>query len=103
LKTYCEKTGTAKGVVLFTSKTNTLSDRIQTGIDCVRFQSAISQRGFVIHPMSQVLQEFPEMANLQKRVTALVNTKDRAKVQMAVRIGKGKNCTTLIVGMYVIF
>ena len=89
LKTYRKKMLTAKGIVLFTTKTNTMSDWIRTGIDYVRFQLAADQLGFVIHPVSQVLQEYPEMDDLRTQFTDMIGVKEPSKIQMGVRIGRG--------------
>ncbi|NQT61740.1 MAG: hypothetical protein HQ556_02170 [Candidatus Marinimicrobia bacterium] len=90
LKSYRKKIYTAKGIVLFKTQTNTMSDWITTGIDYVRFQLAADQLGFVIHPVSQVLQEYPEMDDLRTRFNELVGVSKPSKIQMGVRIGRGE-------------
>ena len=42
-----------------------------------------------MHPYSQVLQEFPEMAELQRQFNDLMGVTGEEKIQMAVRLGKG--------------
>ena len=90
LKSYRNKIYTAKGIVLFKTQTNTMADWIKTGIDYVRFQLAADELGFVIHPVSQVLQEYPEMDDLRARFNELVGVSEPAKIQMGVRIGRGE-------------
>jgi hypothetical protein len=90
LNSYRKKIYTAKGIVLFKTQTNTMADWIKTGIDYVRFQLAADELGFVIHPVSQVLQEYPEMDNLRTRFNELVGVSEPAKIQMGVRIGRGE-------------
>lgn len=90
LKSYRRKIYSAKGIVLFKTENNTITDWVKTGIDYVRFQLAADQLGFVIHPVSQVLQEYPEMDDLRLRFNELVGVSDPAKVQMGVRIGRGE-------------
>ncbi|MBC8376664.1 MAG: hypothetical protein H8E26_11525 [FCB group bacterium] len=90
LKSYGKKIYTAKGIVLFKTQSNTMSDWILTGIDYVRFQLAADQLGYVIHPVSQVLQEYPEMDDLRARFNGLVGVSEPSKIQMGVRIGRGE-------------
>ena len=90
LKSYRNKIYTAKGIVLFKTQTNTMSDWIKTGVDYVRFQLAADELGFVIHPVSQVLQEYPEMDDLRIRFNELAGVSEPAKIQMGVRIGRGE-------------
>ncbi|MBC8192679.1 MAG: hypothetical protein ISR87_11015 [Candidatus Marinimicrobia bacterium] len=90
LKSYRNKIYTAKGIVLFKTQTNTLSDWIKTGVDYVRFQLAADELDFVIHPVSQVLQEYPEMDDLRIRFNELAGVSEPAKIQMGVRIGRGE-------------
>ena len=42
-----------------------------------------------MHPYSQVLQEYPEMTELQRQFNDLMGVAGEEKIQMAVRIGKG--------------
>ncbi len=90
LKSYRNKINTAKGIVLFKTQTNTMADWIKTGIDYVRFQLAADELGFVIHPVSQVLQEYAEMDDLRARFNELVGVAEPAKIQVGVRIGRGE-------------
>ncbi len=90
LNTYREKMLTARGIVLFQTKTNTMLDWVRTGIDYVRFQLASDQLGFVIHPVSQVLQEYPEMDDLRIQFSDLVGVQEPSKIQLGVRIGRGE-------------
>jgi hypothetical protein len=41
-----------------------------------------------MHPYSQVLQEFPEMTELQRQFNDLMGVAGEEKIQMAVRLGK---------------
>ena len=42
-----------------------------------------------MHPCSQVLQEYPEMTELQRQFNELIGVAGQEKIQMAVLIGKG--------------
>ncbi len=88
LKKHKEKVLSSKGIVLFKTKTNTFLDWIQTGQDYFRFTLACTQKGFYLHPLSQVLQEFDEMKPLREAFEGLVKVKAPEKIQMALRIGK---------------
>ncbi len=42
----------------------------------------------VFHPYSQILQEYPEMKELQEESNKLAEIRGEEKIQMAVRVGK---------------
>ena len=83
---------TAMGFVWITGP-NTRTDQIQTGRLYVRQQLQATSLGVGMHPMSQAVQEFPEMAPHFERVHQLVlgrpapRTAQDATVQMFCRIG----------------
>jgi hypothetical protein len=66
-----------------------LIDWLKCGEDYARFQLAAYHQGFFIHPLSQVLQEFPSMKPLYKEFNQMLNVHEPAKAQMVVRIGRG--------------
>jgi len=88
LKSHYDKVMSSKGVVTFTTANNGLIDWIQCGQDYARFQLAAHDRGFYLHPLSQVLQEYPAMKILCREFNQLMNVNEPAKTQMAVRIGR---------------
>ena len=61
--------------------------QLEAGRAFVRMQLQATALGLVTQPPSQVLQEYPEMAALQREFDALVGTRDGDKVQMLVRVG----------------
>lgn len=83
---------TAMGFVWITSP-NTRSDQVLAGRAYVRLQLQATALGVGVHPMSQALQEFAEMAPHYERVHQLVlgqpapRTPHDATVQMFCRIG----------------
>ncbi|MEO1435452.1 MAG: hypothetical protein AAFV80_07940, partial [Bacteroidota bacterium] len=83
---------TSKGMVVLKTKTNTIQDWLNAGVDYVRFQLACHHFGYSIHPLSQVLQEFEEMKELRLQFEQEMGLSPRKgeKIQMAVRIGKSK-------------
>lgn len=69
------------------SKTNTRLDQVQVGRLYQRINLEATRLGLGQHPMSQVLQEYEEMAALQKEFLALLNVPEGHTVQMMFRLG----------------
>jgi hypothetical protein len=74
---------------LFTlvTPTNTMADWIITGRSYLRAQLTASGYGLRFHPLSQTLQEFPQMDRLREEMAGLVDVTPPAKLQMLVRVG----------------
>lgn len=85
---YEKKIQTAKGIVLWKTKTNGIEDWVKVGRDYVRFQLAAEKNGFVIHPMSQILQEYEEMDSLRETFEKQIGIEKQEKIQMIARIGR---------------
>lgn len=81
----------AKGVIIFNTNTNTKIDWVKSGRDYARFNLAIAKMGLVTHPYNQVIQEYKEMEELQKKFNTLTNIGDGEKSQMIVRVGRAKS------------
>lgn len=90
LASYAKKVKSARAVVQFITPANTPADWIKAGMDYARFQLAATASGYYLHPLSQVLQEFPEMNTLRVQYEKLSGITEDQKIQMAVRIGKAK-------------
>ena len=69
-----------------TTAGNTRRDQVAAGRAYARLNLQAAALGVALHPVSQVLQEFPEMADLQRRFLAAVGAEGRT-VQMLVRLG----------------
>ena len=84
------KTGieSSQGLVLLKTQTNNQMDWIRSGRAYARVGLAAAKLGLYLHPYSQVLQEYPEMKELQTEFNRLVGIKGEEKIQMAVRIGR---------------
>jgi len=80
----------SKGIVFFQTDTNTPLDWVKTGRGYARFHLASTEFGMYLHPYSQVLQEYPEMDDLREKFNRFFDMPETGKVQMAVRIGRGK-------------
>jgi hypothetical protein len=81
----------SKGIIIFKTKTNEPLDWVKSGRDYARFNIAIAKMGIVTHPYNQVIQEYPEMLELQKDYKKLTGIKGQEKTQMIVRIGRAKS------------
>jgi hypothetical protein len=88
LEKYRSKINSAKALAVWTTSTNTMRDWVQCGQDYVRFQLALTQADLKMHPLSQCLQEYPEMNELRPQVERILGQNGTEKVQMIARIGR---------------
>jgi hypothetical protein len=79
---------TAMGHVWLVTADNDRDTQIATGADWVRVNLAATAQGLGFHPLSQALQEFPEMAGPYRAVHERL-APDGGTVQMLARIGYG--------------
>jgi hypothetical protein len=79
---------TAMGHVWLVSAGNSRADQLAAGADWLRLNLAATAAGLGLQPLSQALQEFPEMADLYAEVHARL-APDGGTVQMLGRIGFG--------------
>lgn len=70
---------------------NSRATQLRTGRAWVRAQLKATEMGLTIHPLSQTLQEYPEMADLYEDVHRRLGARDGASrtVQMLARVGYG--------------
>lgn len=73
-----------------TTKTNTRLDQLAAGRVYVRMNLEATRHNLGFHPVSQALQEFPEMAKSFADVHANLGAQSGSRVQMLVRLGYGK-------------
>lgn len=66
---------------------NSRVDQITAGTGWVRLQLAATKAGLAMHPLSQVLQEFPEMLDLYDEVHDFVGIRNPARIQGLFRYG----------------
>ena len=64
-----------------------MRDWITTGRAYMRAQLAADKTGLRFQPVSQVLQEYPQMDTLRARIETLTSTAPPAKLQILVRVG----------------
>jgi hypothetical protein len=80
-------------LIWLTTPGNQREDQIATGRAYQRLALSVTQAGLSLHPMSQLLQEYPEMADAQQRLLTELGTKAPERVQMLARIGYGPEVT----------
>jgi hypothetical protein len=66
---------------------NRRTTQIAAGRSYARMNLAATAAGLAMHPWSQALQEYPEMAGLHAEAERLLNAPDAARVQMLARVG----------------
>ena len=81
-------TDTAMGHVWLVTEGNSRPDQIATGADWLRVNLAATAAGVAFQPLSQALQEYPEMAALYRDLHARLAPQG-GTVQMLARIGYG--------------
>ncbi|GAA6209470.1 nitroreductase family protein [Cognatishimia sp. WU-CL00825] len=81
-------TDTAMGHLWLVTSDNTRRDQIKAGADWVRVNLAATSLGLGIQPLSQPLQEYPEMAKLYAKIHDQL-APEGGTVQMFARIGYG--------------
>jgi len=88
LKTFGETVDSSRGLLTMTTPSNTMIDWLSTGRAYVRARLAAQTLGLRFQPVSQILQEYPQMDELRPQLGALVGVEPPAKVQMLVRLGR---------------
>ena len=89
LKAFRTGLASAQGLLLLKTVTNTQEDWVKAGRAYARASLAAARLGLQMHPYSQVLQEYPEMTDLQRQFNELMGVEGEEKIQMAVRLGNG--------------
>ena len=92
LRAVYANTDTAMGHVWLVTPGNSRPDQIATGADWLRVNLAATGAGLAFQPLSQALQEYPEMAALYADLHAKL-APDGGTVQMLARIGYGPEVT----------
>lgn len=80
----------AQGFVWVTADANTRLSQLEAGRAWVRMNLAAQQVGLCIHPLSQVLQEFPEMAEPYAGIRSELGVSGEGVIHMLGRIGYSK-------------
>jgi len=69
---------------------NTRSDQLKAGAGWVRLHLAATRENLAMHPLSQALQEFPEMNDLYEELHDFVHITDPSRIQGLFRFGYAK-------------
>jgi len=79
--------GTAMGFAWLTTADNSRTTQLRAGRAYVRLHLKATELGLAQQPMSQLLQEYPEMKALQAKFLGAVGAKSGETVQMLARLG----------------
>jgi hypothetical protein len=81
------------GYAWVTTPGNSRIDQLAAGRAYVRMNLEATRQGLGFHPVSQALQEFPEMAKPFADVQATLGVQQGARIQMLARLGYGSAAT----------
>ncbi len=81
------KADTAPAFMWLTTPDDTPATRLMTGMAYARMNLAATAQGLAMHPWSQALQEYDEMADLYDEAKTLLGASAGQTVQMLVRVG----------------
>ena len=81
--------GSIPALIWVTTPANSRTDQLAAGYAYARINLAANAMGLAVHPASQTLQEYPEMAAEYARVHALLGATGGERVQMLSRLGHG--------------
>ncbi len=81
----------SQAIVWQTSADNSRKSQLKAGAEYMRLHLKATQKGLALQPLSQTLQEFPEMASLYKRVHDELGVPPQHRVQMLMRVGYAAN------------
>ena len=90
LKMYDPIIHSAQGFVWVKAEENTRLSQLEAGQAWVRMNLAAQQNGVCVHPLSQILQEFPEMAEPYEAIRAELNVQPNGVIHMLGRVGYTK-------------
>ena len=90
LKMYDPIIHSAQGFVWVKAEENTRLSQLEAGQAWVRMNLAAQQNGICVHPLSQVLQEFPEMAEPYEAIRTELNVGSNGVIHMLGRVGYTK-------------
>lgn len=81
------------GYAWITTRGNSRTEQLAAGRAFVRMNLEAARQGLGFHPVSQALQEFPEMAKSFADVHATLGAPQGARIQMLARLGYGSVAT----------
>ncbi len=89
LSMYREIIGSAMAYVWIATPGNSRFAQVVAGRDWLRVNLVATRLGLGVHPLSQALQEYPEMADLFAEAHRRLGAEAGARVQMLARLGYG--------------
>jgi len=84
---YREKLFSAMGYLWLKSQGNERYAQLDAGRTWVRLNLQATKLGLAVHPLSQALQEYPEMSDLYSEIHEKLNVSGAERVQMFARVG----------------
>jgi len=85
-----EQSASASAFGWLVTASNTRLDQVLAGRAYERLNLAATTMGVAMHPLSQVLQEYPDMAALQQHFKAVIGVPEAHTVQMLFRLGHAR-------------
>jgi len=90
MKMYQDGVESAKGFFWVVTPDNSRASQTAAGRAYVRGNLKATELGISMHPLSQALQEYPEMSEQLSAVHTIMGIESPARLQMLARIGYGK-------------
>ena len=90
LKAFVDSVRTTRALLTITTSTNSMRDWIAAGRSYVRAELSANELGLRFQPISQALQEYPQMDEVRTELERLMGLVAPAKLQMLVRVGRTK-------------
>ncbi len=84
---YAKGISSARVFIWIITKGNTRLDQIRAGAAYLRLNLGATEEGLAMHPLSQALQEYPEMSEALARLHAMLGIRTEERIQMFARIG----------------
>ncbi len=86
-----ETYGSVPAALWVTSPSNTRADQLEAGRSYARAHLRATALSLAMHPMSQALQEYPEMAKHYAAIHSLLGVTGKGRIQMLARIGRASS------------
>jgi hypothetical protein len=93
LKMYIDAVQTSAGFVWITTPDNSREQQIAAGRAYIRANLQATAQGLSMHPLSQALQEYPEMEKHLRDIHQVLGINPPHRLQMLARIGYGRSQT----------
>ncbi|HMV41923.1 MAG TPA: hypothetical protein PK079_21505 [Leptospiraceae bacterium] len=88
IDSFKEQVKSSKAFIYILTSKNEMKDWVESGEKYAHLNIAVNSLSYSMHPMSQFLQEYPEMEKVKLEFEKLMEIPPKAKIQMFARIGK---------------